>query len=728
MASYRELKEQALEYIKAHLPYERCYWDKFDYSILKMIVPTHRKRKMREAKSYSDIYMMLDTETSKHHKTVYETDPKGKRVAIAQDNHIVTWSLSMRIMQHNLVTLVGRKPSEAMDCIQMIRDNLKSDFFTIYIHFLSFDWTFLRRFFFRSFGQPIYQLNTKPHYPIIIQFDNGLIIRDSLILAQRKLEKWANDLEVEHRKAVGNWDYDKIRDQSTLITDDEWTYQEYDTLSGVECLEATALKLNRDSYNLPLTATAINRGDLVRLGGIQAHNKLVEGDGGYKLYLRKEDTYHGGYTHGNRHYIGITIYGDTEPKDFASSYPFSLFKLYPQGGWKPIKNMLPEDILRQNKDFGFMFVLRAVGVDIKEGVQMPALQCSKCYRMHNPVVDNGRILSADYVEIPLCDVDLEYIIPQYNFQYVLCYDVVYAPKTYLPKWYTDYVFNCFKDKTLAKGGDPVEYSIKKARTNANYGLACQKALRDNILECYEDEQIGDTDYISGDFHIEENRTEEAYQAYLEKYSTILPYEIGIYCTAYATAALHRLGAMCDLWLYSDTDSVYGQGWHEEEVAAYNQECIEFMKMRGYGGVEHNGRMYYLGVAEGDASEAYSEFRVLGAKRYCGRLKADGQLHITVAGVPKKTGAACLKDNIENFRQGFIFDGETTGKMQHTYVQHEIAIDDRGNEFADSVDLVKCDYTLDQTGIEEIRNWIEEGAEIGIQTYDLTEGVITDGIR
>ena len=45
-----------------------------------------------------------------------------------------------------------------------------------------------------------------------------------------------------------------------------------------------------------------------------------------------------------------------------------------------------------------------------------------------------------------------------------------------------------------------------------------------------------------------------------------------------------------------------------------------------------------------------------------------------------------------------------------------------------MDLVKCDYTLDQTGIEEIKNWLEEGAEIGIQTYDLTEGVITDGIR
>jgi hypothetical protein len=119
--------------------------------------------------------------------------------------------------------------------------------------------------------------------------------------------------------------------------------------------------------------------------------------------------------------------------------------------------------------------------------------------------------------------------------------------------------------------------------------------------------------------------------------------------------------------------------------------------------------------------------VLGAKRYCGRLKADGQLHITVAGVPKKTGALCLK-TIEDFRQGFVFSGEITGKMQHTYVQHEIAIDDRGNEYADSVDLTKCDYTLDQTGIEEIKNWIEEGAEIGIQTYDLTEGVITDGIR
>ena len=44
---------------------------------------------------------------------------------------------------------------------------------------------------------------------LFIEFDNGVILRDSLILAQRKLEKWCIDLDVEHKKAVGLWDYNK---------------------------------------------------------------------------------------------------------------------------------------------------------------------------------------------------------------------------------------------------------------------------------------------------------------------------------------------------------------------------------------------------------------------------------------------------------------------------------------------------------------------------------------
>ena len=149
--------------------------------------------------------------------------------------------------------------------------------------------------------------------------------------------------------------------------------------------------------------------------------------------------------------------------------------------------------------------------------------------------------------------------------------------------------------------------------------------------------------------------------------------------------------MAKEWIYTDTDSVYSIGWNEEAVKAYNDNCLKQLQANGYGAVEYEGKSYILGQAVLDGE--YTEFRILGAKRYCGRSKADGKLHITVAGVPKK-GAECLKDNINNFTKGFCFSGKETGKLQHTYLYGDIRQDQYGNWLADSINLSPCDYILD----------------------------------
>ena len=96
------------------------------------------------------------------------------------------------------------------------------------------------------------------------------MIKDSLILAQRKLEKWANDLDVEHKKAVGSWDYDKFRNQDTPLSTEELHYIECDTLAGVECLDKTMEALHKRIYSIPLTATGIPR-EQTRVRGKKYH-------------------------------------------------------------------------------------------------------------------------------------------------------------------------------------------------------------------------------------------------------------------------------------------------------------------------------------------------------------------------------------------------------------------------------------------------------------------------
>ncbi len=180
--------------------------------------------------------------------------------------------------------------------------------------------------------------------------------------------------------------------------------------------------------------------------------------------------------------------------------------------------------------------------------------------------------------------------------------------------------------------------------------------------------------------------------------------------------LFTLGSCVDYenggeWLYSDTDSCYSNKWNEEKVAAYNKNCIEKLKANGYGAVHHNNRDYYLGLAEADSE--YSEFRFQGAKRYCGRSTDDGELHITVAGVPKKNGAKCLHDDINNFTTGLIFDGATTGKLTHQYCYvDEIYIDSAGNETGDSINLEPCDYLLDSVYVTDWEKIFHEEIEIG----------------
>ena len=126
-------------------------------------------------------------------------------------------------------------------------------------------------------------------------------------------------------------------------------------------------------------------------------------------------------------------------------------------------------------------------------------------------------------------------------------------------------------------------------------------------------------------------------------------------------------------------------------------------------------------SEDDSKKNYSEFIVLGSKRYAGRGVKDGKLHITVAGVPK-SGAECLKDDLKKFTKGFIFEGTKTGKLAHFYIySKEIYEDPFGNEIGDSIDLEPCDYHLDAVDKEEYIltddyyfDYFDEG---GIDLYD-----------
>lgn len=709
----RKKNEYFFQYEHAYI----CtYWKFFNYNILKRI-RFDRKRGGASGKSYNNAIMMFDTETSKSAKNKHDGD--GKVIPVY--NYVVAFAVSIRCYGVNICTLYGNKPSELVDCITLIRQYLIGDDIYLYAHNLSYDWTFVKRFMIDKWEKPINQLNTKPHYPINIRFENGIVLRDSLILAQRSLDKWAKDMGVEHQKAVGKWDYDKIRQQDHIFIDDEIEYIEHDTLAGVECIDAFMKSLGKNISSIPMTATGVPREQLYNEGvKVRAKEKFKRQALTYDQYIKMEHVYHGGYTHANRHYIDdvidsdfITdIYPGAEPvvkcADFSSSYPYTLLsEKFPAEKFTQCDDCSIYDILECSEEYAYIFKLILVNVRLKsDDIEMPALQFSKCLRSINDVCDNGRILCADYVEIYLNEIDASIIANQYIWDKHICVDVESAYKDYLPRYITDFVYQAYKNKTKLKGGDPVSYAISKSVINSIYGMMVQKCLRVDYAE----------DYDTGEYVEESRRSENDYQEYLDNRKKILNYQIGVYVTSYAMKNLFQLFKCYDIPIYADTDSCYGIGLHDEMLEAYNKECIRKLKDNGYDAVLHKGREYWLGIAEHDPEEdIYTEFKVMGAKRYCGRRRSDGKLKITVAGVPKK-GVQCLHDDIHNFTTGFIFDGNTTGKLTHYYLNETgIKIDSNGNEYADSVDLCPCDYLLSRVPVHDWESLFTE--EITIQVYE-----------
>ena len=397
------------------IEYSRVFWSEFDYSFFKRILTIKQAGRGSNA-SYNDVIIAADTETSKKKKNDVEYDKRGKKHIVAYPNHVVLWTVSVRVYGCNIVTLYGRKPSDMVRCLARIHRTMNGDKTIIYFHNWPYDYVYLRRFMFKKWGFPDKALNIKPHYPLFTYFKNGIMIKDSLALAQRGLEKWSTDLDIEHKKLVGQYNYNLIRSQFDNIPDDEIKYAEYDTVGLCECIDKTMEALNKRIYSIPYTATGIVR-EMVRKEG-HKHNgndTFLRRALSFEQYLKALKVYHGGYTHGNRHKIGQIIKmppGKTvKCFDFASSYPFVLLsEKYPDTKFKPTSNRDVAFILKNADSYAYMFKLVIVNYRIKsDNVVMPPISLSKCEKIVNPVCDNGRVLSAAYLEVYINETDLFYI-------------------------------------------------------------------------------------------------------------------------------------------------------------------------------------------------------------------------------------------------------------------------------------------------------------------------------
>jgi predicted RNA binding protein YcfA (HicA-like mRNA interferase family) len=160
----------------------------------------------------------------------------------------------------------------------------------------------------------------------------------------------------------------------------------------------------------------------------------------------------------------------------------------------------------------------------------------------------------------------------------------------------------------------------------------------------------------------------------------MPYQWGVYTTAYARDALHTLIEKIgyENFLYCDTDSVFYRDCPEARQAI--EEYNAGIRARSIAAGAYVDDDNILGIATDEGH--IKRFKALHAKCYAYEDDQD-QLHVTIAGVPKKSikwidGMPVEKTNaqelgsLENLEDGFTF--KHNGGSRVIYLEDEPRIE------------------------------------------------------
>lgn len=559
------------------------------------------------------------------------------------------------------------------DFYNLLADLDKRYKIVIFVHNLSYEFHFLDNIL--EWDNVFTRTPHKPMKCTCKDFPN-IEFRCTYMLTRLSLDSWGKSIGVH--KLTGTVDYNKMRTPLTELEPEMLAYGERDVLVMYE-----GLKVYRQRYehikNIPLTQTGTVRRvvkDRVTADPqyMKQIKRLIPKDA--REYKRLQTVFAGGYTHANRIYSCRTIkselYGAIKHKDIVSSYPTVMLAYkYPQTEWAYIGKFLPDDSQFENN----AYIMRLSFSQLKCRTFNTYIQASKCDYV-NPTLDNGRVISAEKLEIWVTEYDWLTIKNTYDWMSVESMATYISRKDYLSPTFTSYILELYHNKCTLKGVEGSEdiYMQSKQYINSLFGMAVTAIYMAGI----------DYDQEEDTWKLEEV-TEEKINNYLnglryyrdKRY--FLSYSVGVYVTAIARFRLWELIRHCDMdLLYTDTDSIFYVGdydfsWFDEDITkrlkdACDATGLDFSKTRP---LDSKGRIQPLGILSDEPD--CIEFRTLGAKKYVER-RDDGKLYLTVSGI-NKGAVDCLNDNIDNFNDGFIFDKDhpSVHKSILTYVDDMPAI-------------------------------------------------------
>lgn len=672
------------------------------YDVENILVSVNKDTVRLQGIEYYNIPCSFDIETS----SFYEN---GEKKAI-----MYTWQFGI-----DGYVILGRTWSELDILFSKINNILLLDvehrILICYVHNLSYEFQFLRK---HLSWNNVFCVDRRK--PVKAQSNNGILFKCSYLLSGCNLETVGNNLNKYNiKKAVGQLDYNKIRHSETPLTKEELEYCVND-IKVVMAYIQEQIEQCGSIIKIPLTKTGFVRRyckSQVLYNGIKSHKdkeavkynrkikklfkNLTLEELEYKMLVR---AFMGGFTHANPLHANMTIENVTS-WDFTSSYPTVMIaEKFPMSkGKKVLVNNL-EDFKKYLNCYCCLFTITLYNIKSKIDFEH-YLSESKCIDLVNPIVENGRVVSAD--KLSVCITEQDFFIMQHCYTWdnnIQLSDNFYIyERGYLPTTFVKSILKLYIDKTELKDvkGKEIEYQLSKSMLNSAYGMTVTSIIKDN--EKYDDD-VG--------WYIEKTDITKALEKYNKGSGRFLFYPWGVWITAYARRNLWSGILACgEDYCYSDTDSIkiMNSDNHINFINAYNNDIIyKLQKALEYHNLDINlikpktikGVEKPLGVWDYDGF--YKRFKTLGAKRYIVQTDKD-EFKITIAGLSKEQGSIYISEQ-ENpfnfFKDNMYIPANETGKQTHTYIDehmHGTVTDYLGNEYEydelSGIHLEPCDFTL-----------------------------------
>ena len=597
----------------------------------------------------------------------------------------------------------------------------------VYVHNLSYEYQFLRSRIPIDFAT-VFALQSR-RIGKFTAMNGYLEFRCSYLLSNMSLEKFTENYCSEtYRKDKELIDYEVIRWPWDQLSNEILYYSAMDVITLYHAVVTLRDREHDTIKTIPLTNTGYVRRHCrdACLGENYKDYKTEEGKKtywkfkGYHKMIRKcmptldqynqlTEAFRGGNTHANRFTAG-QILENVASADFGSSYPAVLIAYdgFPMGKLMDCTKSVQDPARLQYYIDRYWMCITVIFQDLRLRDPLhtvcPYISLSKTkHEKISGIYDNGRIIEQPgYTEFTFLGIEWGIIKKQYTGKYKII-KATYAPAGYLPTPLRAAIYDFYKAKTELKGVDDREYEYMKSknRVNAGYGMMVEKPIK-NIMEVKKDGQITERKPTA------EEAAEMLKDYVVPKNRKFLLYQWGVTITAIARVRhMEIIDIVGSDFVYGDTDSV--KYLNPERYAAafdtYNQTWIKYASQCGVGisATTKKGEVQTLGVL--DQEHAAARFVTLGAKKYVYEDE-EGNLHITIAGVPKQQGAAML-GRLENFRPGFIFqvpddaplEQRQSWKKMLTYrddLNMDVNIDGHDLTIKTCIAMTRTEYKLDIT--------------------------------